>query len=187
MTDKKNLSLEEIESLLAILKNRFETNMNRHESVTWDVIQEKLMANPEKLWSLSEMEKSGGEPDIIERRNENFVYTFYDCSLESPAGRRSLCYDHQALVARKKNKPQDSALNMAAFMGIDMLTQEQYHMLQQFGEFDLKSSTWIITPDEIRTLGGALFCDRRYNHVFVYHNGADSYYSARGFRGCLKI
>ncbi|WP_404461262.1 DUF4256 domain-containing protein [Sutcliffiella horikoshii] len=186
-TSEKSLSLEQMEELKSVLKKRFEKNMLRHEDLDWDKVQEKLESNAEKLWSLYEMERTEGEPDVIGYDKGTDEYLFCDCSKESPKGRRSVCYDHAALEARKKFKPEDSAMNMATEMGIEMLTEEQYRELQKLGEFDLKTSSWVQTPDEIRKLGGALFCDRRFNHVFVYHNGADSYYGARGFRGMLRV
>lgn len=187
ISNKKELSSEQREELLATLKSRFERNMNRHEGLEWTKIQAKLEANPEKLWSLNEMERTGGEPDVVDYDKKADEYIFYDCSAESPKGRRSICYDRKALDARKANKPQNTAMDMAADMGIDLLTEEQYRALQQLGDFDTKTSSWIITPDNVRERGGALFCDRRYNKVFTYHNGADSYYAARGFRAALKI
>jgi hypothetical protein len=185
--DNKELSPEQREEILVTLKLRFEKNMHRHEGLEWAKIQAKLDANPEKLWSLGEMEKTGGEPDVVEYDKEKDEYIFYDCSTESPKGRRSVCYDHEALEARKKHKPENSAMAMAADMGIEILTEEQYRALQKLESFDLKTSSWVQTPSEIRKLGGALFCDCRYEHVFVYHNGADSYYGARGFRGSLRV
>jgi hypothetical protein len=185
--NKKELSVEQRAELLSILKTRFEKNMSRHIDLEWTHIQKKLEANSEKLWSLHEMERTGGEPDILEYDIKTGEYVFYDCSIESPKGRRSICYDHAALESRKENKPADSALNMAENMGIEILTEEQYQELQKLGEFDMKTSSWIQTPDNIRKLGGALFCDRRYDHIFMYHNGADSYYAARGFRGLLRV
>jgi hypothetical protein len=184
---KKQLSAQQREDLLSTLKARFEKNMNRHKGLEWSTVQAKLEASPEKLWSLNEMERTGGEPDVVGFDKKIGEYTFYDCSAESPKDRRSICYDRDALEARKEHKPKDSALNMAAAMGIELLTEEQYRELQQLGNFDLKTSSWVQTPAEIRKLGGALFCDRRYNHVFLYHNGADSYYAARGFRGSLSV
>jgi len=184
---KKQLSAQQSEELIAALKARFEKNMGRHKGLEWSKVQTKLEANPEKLWSLNEMERTGGEPDVVGFDKKTGEYTFYDCSAESPRDRRSICYDRDALEARKENKPKDSALNMAAAMGIELLTEEQYRELQQLGNFDLKTSSWVQTPADIRKLGGALFCDRRYNHVFLYHNGADSYYAARGFRGSLSV
>ena len=161
--------------------------MKRHKDLDWANVQAKLEANPEKLWSLNEMESTGGEPDVVGFDKKTGEYAFYDCSAESPKGRRSICYDREALDARKEHKPKDSAVDMATAMGIELLTEEQYRELQKQGEFDLKSSSWIKTPSEIRKLGGALYCDRRYNHVFLYHNGADSYYAVRGFRGSLRV
>lgn len=184
---KKKLSPTEQEELLKILKTRFEKNMKRHKGIDWTQVQAKLKAHPAKLWSLDEMEISGGEPDIIGQDKKSGEFIFVDCSEESPKGRRSLCYDHEALNSRKENKPKDSALNMATDMGIEILTEEEYRNLQEVGEFDLKTSSWILTPAPIRKLKGALFCDRRYNTVFVYHNGAESYYAARGFRGSLRV
>src|SRR6185369_9467170 len=172
------MKAKEREELLSALKARFEKNMNRHKGVEWAKVQAKLEANPEKLSSLNEMEKTGGEPDVVGHDKKTGEYIFYDCSVESPKGRRSVCYDREALEARKEHKPTDSAMNMAAAMGIDLLTEEQYRELQKLGEFDLKTSSWVKTPADIRKLGGALFCDRRYDQVFLYHNGADSYYAA---------
>ncbi len=177
----------QMEILLGILKQRFEENMQRHPGLGWNEVQVKLETYPEKLWTLNEMEKTGGEPDVVDIGQNAGLYLFYDCSVESPVGRRSLCYDRDALQARKANKPQNSALDMAGVMGIELLTEEQYQVLQSLGGFDNKTSSWLKTPPEIRKLGGAIFGDRRYNHVFIYHNGADSYYSARGFRGILKV
>ena len=173
--------------LLKALKARFEKNMNRHKGLEWDKVQAKLEANVEKLWSLNEMERTGGEPDVVGYDKKTGEYIFYDCSAESPKGRRSVCYDHDALEARKEFKPKDSAMNMAAAMGIELLTEEQYRELQQLGNFDTKTSSWVKTPSEIRKLGGAIFCDRRYDTVFVYHNGAEPYYAARAFRGSLRV
>lgn len=184
---KRNLSSAQRQDLLGVLKARFEKNMGRHKGVDWPKVQAKLEANTEKLWSLNEMERTGGEPDVVGHDKKTGEYVFYDCSVESPKGRRSVCYDREALEARKENKPKDSAINMAAAMGIELLTEEQYRELQKLGEFDPKSSSWVKTPPEIRKLGGALFCDRRYDTIFLYHNGADSYYAARGFRGSLKV
>ena len=184
---KKALSTEEREQLLGILKARFEKNMNRHKGLEWAKVQQKLDANSEKLWSLDEMEETGGEPDVVGYDAATAEYLFYDCSAESPKGRRSICYDREALDSRKEHKPHNNAMDMAADLGIELLTEEQYRELQQLGKFDTKTSSWVITPAEIRKLGGALFCDRRYNHVFVYHNGAESYYGARGFRGALRV
>ena len=183
----KNLSSTQRETLFTTLKSRFEKHMNRHKGLDWAKVQAKLEANPEKLWSVSEMETTGGEPDVVAHDKKTGEYVFFDCSAESPKGRRSVCYDHEALNARKENKPKDSALNIAAAMGIELLTEEQYRELQLLGEFDTKTSSWVKTPSEIRKLGGALFCDRRYNQIFLYHNGADSYYAARGFRGSLRV
>ncbi|EGQ22486.1 hypothetical protein HMPREF9372_2878 [Sporosarcina newyorkensis 2681] len=187
MSNKKELSPEQQEELLSILKARFEKNMNRHEGLVWTVIQAKLEANPEKLWSLNEMELTGGEPDVVEYDEKSDEYAFYDCSAESPKGRRSVCYDQEALESRKKHKPENSAMEMATAMGIELLTENQFRALQELGDFDLKTSSWVQTPSDIRKLGGALFCDRRFGHVFVYHNGAESYYASRGFRGCLLV
>lgn len=186
---KKVLSTEESQKLLDTLKTRFEKNMNRHLQLEWAKIQSKLESpvGSEKLWSLNEMEKTGGEPDVVGFDHQTGEYIFFDCSAESPKGRRSICYDQEALESRKQHKPGDSAMNMAAIMGIELLTEKQYRELQKLGNFDTKTSSWVKTPAEIRKLGGALFCDRRYNTVFVYHNGADSYYGARGFRGELRI
>jgi hypothetical protein len=184
---KKKLSAEERDELLKVLQARFEKNTGRHKGLEWSKVQAKLEANAEKLWSLSEMEKTGGEPDVVGFDKKTGEYVFYDCSAESPKGRRSVCYDREALEARKENKPKDSAINMATAMGIELLTEEQYRELQKLGKFDQKTSSWIQTPAEIRKLGGALFCDRRYEQVFLYHNGADSYYAARAFRGSLKV
>ena len=184
---KKNLFAEDRNELLKTLKARFEKNMNRHKGVEWAKVQAKLEANPEKMWSLDEMETTGGEPDVIAHDKKTGEYIFYDCSAESPKGRRSICYDHEALESRKEHKPENSATEMAADMGIELLTEEQYRELQKLGNFDTKTSSWIKTPTDIRKLGGALFCDRRYNTVFVYHNGAESYYAARGFRGLLRV
>lgn len=184
---KRNLSSEQREELIGTLKTRFEKNMNRHEGLEWAKVQTKLEASPEKLWSLGEMERTGGEPDVVAFDKKTGEYVFYDCSAESPKGRRSLCYDRQAWEARKEHKPENNAVDVAAAMGIEILTEEQYRELQKLGEFDLKTSSWVKTPADIRRLGGAVFCDRRYNTVFLYHNGADSYYAARGFRGLLRI
>lgn len=187
MNAKKKLSPQQSKELLNTLKARFEKNMDRHKGVEWTKIEAKLQASPEKLWSLSEMERTGGEPDVVGYDKKTGEYIFYDCAAESPKGRRSICYDREALDARKEHKPKDSALDMAAAIGIELLTEEQYRELQKLGNFDTKTSSWIKTPSEIRKLGGALFCDRRYDQVFLYHNGADSYYAARGFRGSLRI
>lgn len=187
INNEDKLSSEQYEQLLATLKDRFENNMNRHEGLNWDDIQARLENNDEKLLSLHEMEVTGGEPDVVGYDEETDEYIFYDCSAESPKGRRSVCYDDKALQSRKKHKPEHSAISMASDMGIEILTEEQYRKLQELGNFDTKSSSWIKTPHNIRELGGALFCDRRYNTVFVYHNGAESYYSVRGFRGSLRV
>ena len=186
---KKELSSKQRESLLSLLKARFEKNINLHKGLKWAEVEARLdaPAGREKLWPLHEMEISGGEPDVIEHDKKTGEYIFYDCSAESPTGRRSVCYDREALDSRKEHKPKDSAINMAAAMGIELLTEAQYRQLQKLGNFDTKTSSWIITPADIRKLGGALFCDRRYNTVFVYHNGAESYYAARGFRGSLRV
>lgn len=183
---KKNLSKEQKASLLEKLRNRFSKNMNRHKDLEWNPIEEKLLKNPEKLWSLNEMETTEGEPDVVGRDESTGEYLFFDCSPESPK-RRSLCYDYQAWNARKANRPEGNAIGKAAEMAIEILTEEQYRMLQELGKFDLKTSSWIKTPEKIRQMGGAVFCDRRYDTVFLYHNGAESYYAARGFRGCLKV
>ncbi|TYS14989.1 DUF4256 domain-containing protein [Rossellomorea vietnamensis] len=186
MTNKK-LSKDQVEDILQRLKSRFEKNMNRHKGFEWDNVQSKLDASPEKLWSLFEMEKTGGEPDVVGFDEESGKYIFFDCSTESPKGRRSVCYDRDALESRKKFKPENSAVEMAAEMGIELLNEKQYRALQELGDFDKKTSSWVQTPADIRKLGGALFCDFRFGHVFLYHNGADSYYAARGFRGSLKV
>ena len=182
---KKELSAEQAAELLRILQTRFEKNPNRHKGIEWAKVQAKLEAAPEKLWSLNEMERTGGEPDVVGQDKDD--YLFYDCSAESPKGRRSLCYDREALDFRKEYKPANSATDLATEMGIEILTEDQYRELQQLGNFDLKTSSWIKTPEKIRKLGGGLFCDRRYDTVFVYHNGAESYYAARGFRGSLRV
>lgn len=187
MSTKKKLSAAQSQELLSTLKTRFEKYIDRHKGIEWAKVQSKLEANPDKLWSLHEMETTGGEPDVVGYDKKTGEYFFYDCSAESPAGRRSLCYDAAALASRKENKPKHSAMGMAVEMGIELLSEEEYRALQQFGEFDLKTSSWIKTPDNIRKLGGALFCDRRYATVFTYHNGAESYYAARGFRGSLRV
>jgi len=186
-SNKKNLSPEQREHLLTVLKARFDKNMNRHASLAWAQVPTKLEANVEKLWSLSEMERTGGEPDVVGYDERAGEFIFYDCSAESPKGRRSLCYDREGLESRKQHKPENSALDTAAAMGIELLTEEQYRELQRLGKFDTKTSSWIRTPSQIRKLGGALFCDRRYDTVFVYHNGAESYYAARAFRGSLRV
>ena len=182
-SSKKELTREQREQLLKALKARFEKNMDRHQGLEWAKVQARLDANAEKLWSLSGMEQTGGEPDVVDHNKKTGEFIFYDCSAESPAGRRSLCYDREALDSRKENKPKNSAVDMAASMGIELLTEDEYRELQKLGHFDLKTSSWIKTPADIRKLGGAVFCDRRYDTVFLYHNGADSYYAARGFRG----
>jgi hypothetical protein len=187
MRNKKKLSLEQREVLLSVLKVRFEKNMNRHKDLDWAKVQAKLQANTEKLMSLNEMERTGGEPDVVGQDKKTGEYIFYDCSAESPKDRRSVCYDNAALESRIEYKPKNSATDMAAAMGIELLSEEQYRELQQLGNFDMKTSSWVKTPSGIRKLGGALFGDRRYDHVFIYHNGAASYYAARGFRGLLKI
>jgi len=184
---KMELSLEQREELLRTLEARFEKNMNRHKGLEWAKIQARLEANTEKLWSLNEMEITGGEPDVVGHDNTTDEYIFYDCSVESPKGRRSVCYDREALESRKKHKPENNAIDMATAMGIELLTEEQYRELQKLENFDMKTSSWVQTPENIRNLGGAIFCDYRYDTVFVYHNGADSYYAARGFRGSLKV
>lgn len=184
---KKELSAKQTDELLNILKIRFEKNIERHKNIQWKKIEAKLQANKSKLWSLNEMEKTGGEPDVIGQDPKTGDFIFYDCSPESPKGRRSLCYDRQALEARKNHKPRNNAIDMAIDIGIEILTEEEYRYLQKLGEFDLKTSSWVRTPTEIRKLGGAIFCDRRYNTVFTYHNGAESYYAGRGFRGSLRI
>ena len=181
------MTAKQREELLSALKARFESNMNRHKGLEWANVQAKLEANPEKLWSLNEMERTGGEPDVVGHDNKTGEYFFYDCSAESPKGRRSVCYDREGLESRKEHKPEDNAIDRAAAMGIELLTEEQYRELQKLGNFDTKTSSWVKTPAEIRKLGGALFCDRRYDHVFVYHNGAESYYGARAFRGSLRV
>ena len=184
---KKELLPKQREELLRTLKARFEKNMDRHKGLVWAEVQAKLESSPEKLWSLSEMERTGGEPDVVAYEKKAGEYIFYDCAEESPKGRRSLCYDREALDSRKENKPKDNALGMAAAIGVEMLTEEQYRELQKLGEFDVKTSSWVNTPSRIRELGGALFCDRRFDTVFTYHNGAESYYAARGFRGWLRV
>lgn len=187
MATKKQLSAEQRGELLDALKARFEKHTKRHKDIKWAEVQARLEANPDKLWSLGEMEKTGGEPDVVGHDQKTGEFLFYDCSAESPTGRRSICYDREALESRKANKPENSAMDMAAAMGIELLTEEEYRKLQKLGEFDKKTSSWVQTPPDIRERGGALFCDRRYGHVFVYHNGADSYYAARGFRGSLRV
>ena len=187
MQSTKSINVKQREELLKILKARFEKNMNRHKGLEWAKIQPKLEANSEKLWSLNEMERTGGEPDVVGYDNKTGELIFYDCSAESPKGRRSVCYDREGQESRKEHKPKDNAIDMAAAMGIELLTEAQYRELQQLGNFDTKTSSWVKTPSNIRKLGGALFCDRRYDYVFVYHNGAQSYYAARGFRGSLRV
>ena len=186
-SNKKKLSPEEREELLLALRARFEKNMNRHKGLEWAKVEAKLKANTEKMWSLNEMEKTGGEPDVVAHDKKMGEYIFYDCSAESPKGRRSVCYDHEALESRKEHKPENSAIQMAADMGIEILTEEEYQELQKLGNFDSKTSSWVKTPSDIRELGGALCADYRYGHVFVCHNGAESYYAVRGFRGSLRI
>ena len=185
--NRKTLLPKEHEELLRVLNARFESNMNRHKGLEWAKVQAKLEANTDKLSSLYEMERTGGEPDVVGQDKEAGEYFFYDCSAESPHGRRSVCYDREALETRKEHKPKNSAINMAVAMGIEILTEEQYRELQTLGNFDTRTSSWVKTPSDIRKLGGAIFCDRRYDHVFMYHNGAESYYAARGFRGSLKV
>ncbi|MFA6094400.1 MAG: DUF4256 domain-containing protein [Candidatus Paceibacterota bacterium] len=185
--NKKKLPLEQREKILAVLKIRFEKNMNRHKNLAWTKVQDRLLAHTEKLWSLSEMERTGGEPDVFGFIKKTGEYIFVDSSAESPTERRNTCYDHTALQSRKENKPKNNAVDMAKDMGVELLTEEDYRELQKFEDFDTKTSSWVKTPPEIRKLGGALFCDRRYDHVFVYHNGAESYYGSRGFRSRLKV
>jgi hypothetical protein len=187
MENRKKLTPEQTEKFIQIVKSRFVKNMNRHPGLEWEKVLVRLEANPEKLWSLNEMEQTGGEPDVIGQDKNTGEYQFVDCSAESPKGRRSYCYDRAAWESRKEYKPENNVIDVAAEMGIELLTEEQYRALQQVGAFDTKTSSWIKTPEEIRKLGGALFCDRRYNQVFLYHNGAESYYAARGFRGLLKV
>ncbi len=184
---KKTLSPGERKSILGALKVRFGSNMDRHRGLAWSMVQARLEANAEKLWSINEMERTGGEPDVVGQDRKTGEIIFYDCSAESPRGRRSVCYDREALESRKEHRPEHNAVDMAAAMGIEMLTEEQYRDLQKLGAFDLKTSSWVKTGTNIRNLGGALFCDRRYDTVFVYHNGAESYYAARGFRGSLRV
>lgn len=183
----KELSIEQHEELLKTLQDRFEKNMDRHQGLDWSKVQAKLEVNTEKLWSLNEMEVTGGEPDVVEYDKNSDEYIFYDCATESPKGRRSFCYDREALESRKKHQPENTVIDLANAMGIELLTEDQYRKLQELGNFDLKTSSWVQTPDNIRKLGGAIFCDRRYDTVFMYHNGADSYYAARGFRGSLRV
>jgi hypothetical protein len=187
MKTAKNLKAEQREELLDALKTRFEKNMERHRKLAWADVRARLEGNAEKLWTLQEMERTGGEPDVVGYDKKTGEFIFYDCSEESPKGRRSLCYDRKALDARKEHKPKDNAVDMAAAMGVELLTEEQYRELQKLGKFDTKTSSWVQTPPEIRKLGGAIFCDRRYDTVFVYHNGAESYYAARGFRGLVRV
>jgi Protein of unknown function (DUF4256) len=186
-SNKKRLSLKQREELLRASEDRFEKHMNRHKGLEWAKVQSKLEANAEKLWSLNEMERTGGEPDVVGQDKKTGEYIFYDCSAESPKGRRSLCYDREALESRKEHKPENNAIDMAAAMGIELLTEEQYRELQKLGDFDTKTSSWVKTPSDIRKLGGALFCDHRFDTVFLYHNGAESYYAARAFRGSLRV
>ena len=186
-SSKRKLTTAERKEILSILESRFERNMARHKGVEWTTVLAKLEASPDKLWSLNQMEQTGGEPDVVSFDKRSDEYTFYDCSPESPKGRRSICYDHEALESRKEHKPKDSALGMAEDMGIEILNEEEYRRLQEFGRFDTKTSSWIATPLDIRKLGGAIFGDWRYGHVFIYHNGAESYYAARGFRGSLRV
>jgi hypothetical protein len=185
--NNKRLSARERDELLRTLRARFEKHMNRHRGLEWAKVQAKLEASAEGLWSLSEMERTGGEPDVVGHDGRTGEYVFHDCSAETPKGRRSVCYDREALESRKEHKPGNSAVEMAAGMGVEILTEEQYRALQALGEFDTKTSSWVKTPADIRKRGGALFCDRRYGHVFLYHNGAESYYAARGFRGALRV
>jgi len=187
MENKNELSNDQSTQLLQLLKSRFEKNMSRHKAMEWAGVHTRLQAQAEKLWSLNEMERTGGEPDVVGFDEKTGEYLFCDCSAESPKGRRSICYDREALESRKEYKPENTAMDMAAAMGVEILTEEQYRELQQLGNFDTKTSSWVKTPAEIRKLGGALFCDRRYNQVFVYHNGAESYYGVRGFRGLLRV
>lgn len=187
MRRAKDMEAEQREELLGTLKARFEKNMNRHKGLAWAEVRAKLEANAEKLWSLYEMERTGGEPDVVGHDEKTGEYVFYDCAAESPKGRRSVCYDREGLESRKEHKPEDNAIDMAAAMGIELLTEEQYRGLQKLGDFDTKTSSWVKTPSDIRKLGGALFADRRYGHVFVYHNGAPSYFAARAFRGSLRV
>ncbi|TDX83161.1 DUF4256 domain-containing protein [Epilithonimonas xixisoli] len=187
MSPKNKLTPQQQEELIQTIKIRFEKNPTRHENLKWENVQKKLESNPEKLWSLHEMEKTEGEPDVVGYDEKSDEYLFFDCSAESPKGRRSLCYDRKALDSRKENKPANSAIDLANEIGIEILNEEQYRELQKLGNFDLKTSSWVKTPEDIRKLGGAIFCDKRYNTIFLYHNGAESYYAARGFRGFLKV
>lgn len=187
MNIKKSLTSEQQIDLIKTLKNRFEENINRHQKLDWSLIEDKLKTNPHKLWSLSEMERTGGEPDVLSYDESMVEYIFYDCSIESPIGRRNLCYDNEALESRKENKPVGSAIGLAEEMGVEILTEEQYRLMQQIGDFDKKTSSWVKTPDDVRKLGGAVFCDLRYGKVFLYHNGASSYYGVRGFRCSLRV
>lgn len=187
MVIKKQLAPKQIETLIELLKNRFEKNSHRHREIEWPSVETKLIKSPDKLWSLQEMENTGGEPDVVAYDQQSDEYLFMDCSPETPKGRRSLCYDREALESRKDHPPKNSAIDIAIEMGVELLTEEQYHQLQKLGEFDLKTSSWLATPDEIRQLDGAIFADRRYGRVFVYHNGAQSYYAVRGFRCCLRV
>lgn len=187
MASKRELPVERREELLSTLKARFEQNKARHNGIKWDDVRARLEASPEKLWSLGEMERTGGQPDVVGHDPKTGEYIFFDCSPESPDGRRSLCYDREAWLARKEHKPKDTAIDMAEAMGIELLTEAQYRALQKLGKFDLKTSSWVKTPENIRRLGGAVFCDRRYDTIFLYHNGAESYYAARGFRGVLRV
>ncbi|HKO57241.1 MAG TPA: DUF4256 domain-containing protein [Thermoanaerobaculia bacterium] len=187
MHKAKDIKAKQHDELLGALKARFEKNMNRHKNLDWPKLQAKLETNPEKLWSLNEMERTGGEPDVVGYDEKTGEYIFYDCSAESPKGRRSVCYDRRALESRKEHKPASSAVDMADAMGIELLTEDEYRELQKLGDFDMKTSSWVKTPSDIRKLGGAIFCDRRYDTVFTYHNGAESYYAARGFRGSLRV
>lgn len=187
MMTKKQLTSKQIDMLLELLKNRFEKNIHRHKEIDWAYVRAKLIKSPDKLWTLQEMENTGGEPDVVAYNKQKDEYLFVDCSAETPKGRRSLCYDREALESRKDHPPKNSAIDLVQEIGAELLTEEQYHQLQQLGEFDLKTSSWLATPEEIRKLGGALFADRRYGRVFIYHNGAQSYYAARGFRCCLRV
>lgn len=187
MMTKKQLTSKQIDMLLELLKNRFEKNIHRHKEIDWANVRAKLIKSPDKLWTLQEMENTGGEPDVVAYNKQKDEYLFVDCSAETPQGRRSLCYDREALESRKDHPPKNSAIDLVQEIGAELLTEEQYHQLQQLGEFDLKTSSWLATPEEIRKLGGALFADRRYGRVFIYHNGAQSYYAARGFRCCLRV